>query len=198
MEFHDLFLEVRTSEAKDLEYSSLLSVIRECYEKFLVAGKTNTVLIGVMDRLENLTFMANTNELVEFMDHARHSSEFDYAAEFNPSQKCAINLLLTVIGAPQKGLYIKGFFALYVWRKLLPGMKFYSVGLSDQFYELGEIINHQGGYEMKTAKQIAELVEAQKKTAFFQIAEAEHCVRSRELVEEIDKAIEFIMDQYSS
>lgn len=36
MDFHELFLQVRASETKDLEYSSLLSKIREFYEAFVL------------------------------------------------------------------------------------------------------------------------------------------------------------------
>lgn len=196
MQFHELFLEVRTSEVKDLEYCELLSHIREHYEKLLASGQNNPTAQKIIHRVENMSFTVNMNDFVGLMNVNQEARNFDYACEFNPSQKSAINLLLSVISAPQKGEYIKGFFALYVWKNLLPDVRFHSVGLTDSFYEIAEITNSQGDYEFKPASDIKALVQEEKETAFFKINEEEHCHEAKALIAEIDKAVTFILKKY--
>lgn len=196
MDFHELFLQVRASETKDLEYSSLLSKIREFYEAFVVQGQNDEHLASIIKRLENITYMVNTNDFVEMVNVSKEVSSFDYASEFNPTQKGAINLLLSVVESSQKGIYIKGFFGLYVWKNLLPDVQFYSVGLTDGFYALAEEANVQGEYVFKPADEICQQVEAQKQTIFFQMDEEEHCDAVRRLIAEIDRALDFIVHQY--
>lgn len=197
MKFHELFLEVRAAEVKDLEYSSILSQVREYYEEFLLQGQTNPNIAQIINRIENMSFTVNMNDFVGLMNVNQEVRNFDYACEFNPSQKNAINLLLSVISASQKGEYIKGFFALYIWQYLLPDVKFYSVGLMDQFYALAEVANAQGEYEFRPAEEISQLVAEQKTTAFFNMGKDEHCEQSQALIAELDKALVFIVKQYA-
>ena len=137
------------------------------------------------------------NDFVGLMNVNQEARNFDYGCEFNPSQRNAISLLLAVISAPQKGEYIKGFFALYIWQYLLPDVKFYSVGLTDNFYAIAEVLNAQGEYEFKPAEEISQLVAEQKTTAFFNMNKSEHCEASQTLIAEIDQALEFIVKRYA-
>ncbi|GAA5101460.1 hypothetical protein [Wohlfahrtiimonas larvae] len=198
MQFHELFLEVRAAEVKDLEYCSLLSRIRECYEEFLSNGQNNPEVSEIINRIENMTFTVNMNDFVGLMNVNQTVCNFDYACEFNPSQKRAISLLLSVISAPQEGEYIKGFFALYIWQKLLPDVRFYSVGLMDNFYALAGVRDQNGECKFKPAREMSQIVAEQKTTAFFNMKQDEHCDESQALIAEIDKALHFIVNKYAA
>lgn len=197
MQFHELFLEVRAAEVKDLEYSSLLSQVREYYEKFLLNGQNDPEVLEIINRIENMSFTVNMNDFVGVMNINQEARNFDYACEFNPVQKRAINLLLSVLSAPQEGEYIKGFFALYIWKKLLPEVRFYSVGLTDKFYELASVHHDQGECQFKPAAEISQLVAEQQATTFFNLGKDEHCEQSRALIGAIDRALMFIIKHYA-
>lgn len=197
MKFHDLFVEVRASEIKDLEFGSLLSIVRERYEALMLTATNNVARTETIKRIEKMTFMINTSDLVELVNAPKDIGSFDYASEFNPSQKAAINLLLAVVSSTQKGIYVRGLFALYIWRNLLPDARFYSVGLTDKFYSLAEEKNDKGEYIFKPAAKISELVEGQKQTEFFHLSETDHAEEVLQLIAEIDKALSFIIRRYA-
>ncbi len=196
MKFQELFLEVRSSETRDLEFGLLLSSVRESYEAFVATGANNLKRAETITRAERMSFMINPNDLIEIVNAPKAASGIDYASEFNPSQKAAINLLLDVISATQKGAYVRGFFALYIWKNLLPDARFYSVGLTDKFYALAEEKNTKGEYVFKPAVKIAELIEAQKQTEFFTMGDDDHSEEILQLIAELDKALDFILNRY--
>lgn len=198
MKFHELFVEVRASEVKDLEYCALLSHVRECYEKVIAEGCKNPERGKVVNRLINMSFTINPNDFVELVNIEKDALSFDYMSEFNPTQRKAINLLLSVIEASQEGSYFKSFFALYIWKNLLPDVRLYSVGLTDHFYRIAEERDNVGNYVFKPAEQISQLIEEEKKTSFFTLEEHGYCAESRALILEIDKALAFIIEAYAS
>lgn len=197
MMFQELFLEVRSSEIKDLEFGELLSSVRDRYEAFIATGENNPHRAETTKRAESMSFMINPNDLIEIVNAPKATSGIDYACEFNPSQKAAIHLLLDVLSATQKGAYVRGFFALYIWRSLLPEARFYSVGMTDKFYSLAEEQNSKGEYVFKPAAKIAESIKAQQQTEFFTMGENDHCEEILLLIAEIDKALDFILNRYN-
>ncbi len=115
MQFHKLFVAVRAAEVKDLEYCSLLSHVRESYEKVLEEGQKDSKRGKVVNRLINMSFTINPNDFVELVNSDKDPLSFDYMSDFNPIQRHAINLLLSVVEGSQEGSYFKSFFALYIW-----------------------------------------------------------------------------------
>lgn len=197
MEFKKLFEEIQCSEKKDLEYCSLLGNVREAYENFLNERVRNPIKVDAIDRSLNMTFTVDPNDFMGMINTERDTFNFDYTSEFNPIQKSAINLLLAAISASQEGVYFKSLFALYIWKKLLPAVTFYSVGLSDLFYSIAETKNVAGEYVFKAASEINHLIELEQQKEFFVEDEERYCEASKRLIREIDIALEFILDKYA-
>jgi len=197
MQFHKLFVAVRAAEVKDLEYCSLLSHVRECYEKVLEEGSKDSKRGKTVNRLINMSFTINPNDFVELVNSDKDPLSFDYMADFNPTQRNAINLLLSVVEGSQEGSYFKSFFALYIWKSLLPDVRFYSVGLTERFYQMAEVRNNTGKCIFKPAEQISQLVAEEKATGYFHLEECDYCDESKALIAEIDKAIAFIVKDYA-
>ncbi len=197
MQFHELFLEIKSLEIKDLEYCNLLSNVRECYEKVLEEGRKDLARGQVVKRLINMTFTVNPNDFIELVNIEKDAVSFDYMSEFNPTQKNAINLLLSVVDGSQEGSYFKSFFALYIWKNLLPDVRFHSVGLTEHFYQIAEERNNTGKCIFKPAEQISYLIAEEKETGFFHLGENDYCDESQALIKQLDYAIAFIIKDYA-
>lgn len=217
MLFHELFVAVRAAEVKDLEYSSILSRVRENYEKVLDEGRKQPKRGKVVNRLINMAFTINPNDFVELVNIEKDALSFDYMSDFNPTQRNAIHLLyqpnparlsfqtqrnaihllLSVVEGSQEGSYFKSFFALYIWKNLLPDVRFYSVGLTERFYQIAEERNSSGQCVFKPAEQISQLIAQERETGFFHLDECDYCDESQALIAEIDKAMTFIVKDYA-